>query len=141
MISLIIDKLFTEKSQKRMFNFSKKKSDKQSGISWNVLDAAPSLEEIKAESAQQPVMIFKHSTRCAISSTVLNRLERSWNSDEVAIKPYFLDLINYRDLSNQVAQEFGIMHESPQVLVIKDGKAVYHSSHFGISYDELKEIK
>ena len=124
-----------------MFNFSKKNSEKQSGIDWNVLDAAPSIEEIKAVSAQQPVMIFKHSTRCAISATVLNRLERSWNTEEVSVKPYFLDLINHRDLSNQVAQEFGVVHESPQVLVIRDGKAVYHSSHFGISYDELKEIK
>ena len=123
-----------------MFNFTKKNSGEKSSVQWNMLETSPSIEEIKSESTQQPVLIFKHSTRCAISATVLSRLERSWNSEETALKPYFLDLIRYRNLSNQVAQEFGVAHESPQVLVIKDGKAVYHNSHFGISYDELKTL-
>jgi bacillithiol system protein YtxJ len=69
----------------------------------------------------------------------LNRLEISWNETEMAeVKPYYLDLIAYRNLSNAVAEKFGVMHQSPQVLLIKSGESVYDDSHMGISYQSLK---
>lgn len=83
-------------------------------------------------------LIFKHSTRCSISSMALSRLENKWEP-ELKIKPYFLDLLKFRDVSNEIAHIFGIEHQSPQVLMIKNGQCVYHNSHNGISYQEIKQ--
>ncbi|WP_143959590.1 bacillithiol system redox-active protein YtxJ [Litoribacter populi] len=107
-------------------------------MNWINLEQAVQLEDIKKESHEQPVMIFKHSTRCSISGMAIDRLTRNWKDAETAhIKPYYLDLINFRDISNQIAQEFGVQHESPQVILVKDGKAIYDNSHMGISYKDI----
>lgn len=107
-------------------------------MKWIELKDENELDNIKDESAQKPVLIFKHSTRCSISSTALGRMERSWKDDEMEnVKPYFLDLINHKGLSSQIAEEFGVKHESPQVLIIKDGKCIYNASHLSISYQEV----
>jgi bacillithiol system protein YtxJ len=107
-------------------------------MNWNKLTQAGQLAEIKALSESTPVMIFKHSTRCSVSSMSLDRLLRNWkNGDEEKVVPYFLDLIANRELSNLVAREFGVPHESPQVLVIKNGEVIYDNSHYGISYPEI----
>lgn len=107
-------------------------------MNWNNLQEEQELEKIKEISASQPVLIFKHSTRCSISATALNRLERSWKeADMKNVRPYLLDLISYRSISNKIADTFQVQHESPQVLVIRDGKCTYHASHLGIQYDEL----
>lgn len=108
-------------------------------MNWNQLSSKATLEEIKSESFSHPVVIYKHSTRCSISSMALNRLERSWNPEEMeGTAIYFLDLIAHRDISNEIVQMFDVQHESPQVLLISSGKCVYHASHMGISYRELK---
>ncbi len=108
-------------------------------MNWNKLTDITRLEEIKKESYQHPVLILKHSTRCSISSATLGRLERNWKQDEVGdLKPYFLDLITYRAISNQIAEDFGVWHESPQALIIHNGECVYDASHFDISFDGLK---
>ncbi len=113
---------------------------KNKEMNWNKLNQPEQIAEIKALSESTPVMIFKHSTRCSVSSMSLDRLLRKWkNGDEEKIVPYFLDLIAHRELSNLVAQEFGVSHESPQVIVIKNGKAIYDDSHFGISYPDIME--
>lgn len=109
-------------------------------MNWIQITDAGDLDRIKEESKQHPVMIFKHSTRCSISGMALNRLERSWSDQEVApLKPYFLDLIRYRDISDRIAELFKIRHESPQVLVIKDEEVIYDNSHMGINYDSIKD--
>lgn len=111
-------------------------------MNWNKLTTAAQIDEIKALSAQKPVFIFKHSTSCSISSMSLNRLQRNWKEEDVdKMTPYYLDLLAYRALSNQVATDFGVPHESPQVIVIHGGKAVYHESHYGISYATLMAQK
>lgn len=111
-------------------------------MNWNKLTTAAQIDEIKALSAQKPVFIFKHSTSCSISSMSLNRLQRNWKDEDAdKMTPYYLDLLAYRALSNQVATEFGVPHESPQVIVIHGGKAVYHESHYGISYATLMAQK
>lgn len=107
-------------------------------MNWNALNTASQLDALVEESRQRPVMIFKHSTRCSISATALNRMERDWKDGQ--IKPYMLDLLNYREVSNAVADRFGIQHESPQVLLLKDGRVVYHTSHMAISFRELEGV-
>ena len=98
------------------------------------------LEELKEVSYVQPVMLYKHSTRCGISSMMLSRLERNYDLAEDALRCYFLDLIKFRNLSARVAEDFDVRHESPQVLLIKNGKAVYHASHGDIDLTAIKEL-
>ncbi len=110
-------------------------------MNWKELTDISQLQNLKSESTHQPVLIFKHSTRCSVSSMALNRLERSWNPQELeGLEIYFLDLIRHRDISNQIAEEFNVPHESPQILIISDEKCVYNNSHMGISYHEVKRI-
>lgn len=107
-------------------------------MEWIQLKDEQELDTIKALSSSQPVLIFKHSTRCSISSTALNRLERSWNEEQMKnVKTYYLDLLSFRSVSNKIEEVFGVTHQSPQVLLIKDGKSVYDASHLSIRYDEL----
>ena len=108
-------------------------------MNWIELESETQLESIKEESTDQPVLIFKHSTTCSISAMAINRLERAWKPEEVSgVKAYYLDLLANRNLSRQVANVFEVMHESPQVLLIRNGTCVYHASHMGISYNEVK---
>jgi bacillithiol system protein YtxJ len=106
-------------------------------MNWAELTDIDQLESIKQESMQQPVVIFKHSTRCSISSMAKMRLERSDMPEDV--KFYYLDLIRYRAISNKIAEIFDVYHESPQVLLIKNGECVYDESHNGINMDEIGE--
>lgn len=108
-------------------------------MNWNKLTSEAQIDQLIAESSAKPVLIFKHSTRCSISSMSLDRLLRNWKEqDSEEISPYYLDLIAYRSLSDQVAARFGIPHESPQVLILKDGNVTYSESHYGINYTEIK---
>ncbi len=108
--------------------------------SWESLDSASQLAQIIEQSNRQPVLIFKHSTRCSISSMALSRLERQINTlKEAGIRPFLLDLVAYRDVSNQVAQEFAVRHESPQVLLLQNGTVTYHTSHSEIRAETLLE--
>jgi bacillithiol system protein YtxJ len=104
-------------------------------MNWAELTTEEQLEAIKQESTQKPVVIFKHSTRCSISSMAKSRLERSETPDGIAF--YYLDLIRYRPVSNKIAEVFDVHHESPQILLIKNGECVYDESHNGISMDEI----
>lgn len=107
-------------------------------MNWNKLNNLDQLTDALAASYQKPVLLFKHSTRCSISSTALNRLERSWNGQaEQVLAPYFIDLIAYREVSNAIASGLGITHESPQALVVVDGQCVFDASHLGIQLDDL----
>lgn len=107
-------------------------------MNWKKLEEISQIEDIKEESNHQPIMIFKHSTRCSISAMAWDRLKRNWkDEDSQKIKPYYLDLISYREISNAIAKEFGVYHESPQVIIIKDGRATYNNSHMGINYQEI----
>lgn len=101
-------------------------------MKWNELVSPDQLEVIREESKTKPVLIFKHSSRCSISQLTLDRLQRKWGSHADGIKPYFLDLISFRDVSNKVADLFSVEHESPQVLLIRDGNAIYDRSHYEI---------
>lgn len=108
---------------------------------WHKLSDISQLQDIKELSKEQhvsAVLLFKHSTRCSISSMALNRLESKWNDNE-QIPAYYLDLLSYRDVSNEIANLFSVEHASPQVLLIKNGVCVYHNSHNGINASEILE--
>jgi len=109
-------------------------------MNWTELKFPQQLEDIKKESEQTPVLIFKHSTRCATSKLSLDRLERSWNANESpGIRPYFLDLISNRAVSNLIAEIFDVQHESPQVLLIHKGQSILDLSHYDIDYHEIRQ--
>jgi bacillithiol system protein YtxJ len=109
-------------------------------VPWHALTEEKQLEEIEKESDSQPVVIFKHSTRCGISRMVLNNFERSYDlpKDE-EVKLYFLDLLANRDTSNAVASRFGVRHESPQMIILKNREVVHHSSHQSIEVQNIKD--
>ena len=106
---------------------------------WNQLTDLHQLDEIVAISQNHPVVIFKHSTRCNISSVAKFRLEDDWNFSAEEIEPYYLDLLQHKDISNIIAEKFQVWHESPQVLLIANGECVYDASHLDISVAELQE--
>ena len=107
---------------------------------WNNLRSVEQIEKIRAESKKNPVLIFKHSTRCNISRTSLDRLERNWKEEEMEnVTLYFLDLLSYREISSRIAEEFGVDHESPQVIIIRDERPTYDRSHFEIDYQHIRD--
>ncbi|PUZ27229.1 bacillithiol system protein YtxJ [Chitinophaga costaii] len=106
-------------------------------MEWIPLTSEEQLAEINELSTHQPVAIFKHSTRCSISGMVKSRLARETLPANVVF--YYLDLIQYRNLSNRIAEDYRITHESPQLLLIRDGKCVYHESHTAISLANMEE--
>ena len=108
-------------------------------INWTELTEAGQLQTLLLDSHKQPVLIFKHSTSCSISKTALSRLERNWNETEMKnVKSYFLDLLSHRNISNKIAEQFLVEHQSPQVLLIRNGESVYDKSHFDIDYTNVK---
>ncbi|MFV8466919.1 bacillithiol system redox-active protein YtxJ [Flavobacterium sp. LB1P62] len=119
-----------------IFNSSEDKDLKENRINWNELTDLGQLNEIIFISNEKPVAIFKHSTRCSVSRMALKQFENEFNSAD-KVTPYFLDLIAHRDISNAIADQFGVTHQSPQLIVIKDGKAVYNVSHSDIDAEEL----
>ena len=106
-------------------------------MNWINLEDEKQLDEIITESDKTPQVIFKHSTRCATSSMVKYRLDK--NEAPTGINFYFLDLIKHRNISNKIAEDFGIRHQSPQVLVINNGKCIYNEDHSAITFDEIEE--
>lgn len=114
------------------FSKDKTKEKKQSGLPWKRLTSVDQLKEVIKGSTEKPVLLFKHSTRCNISSMAMNGFTRSWQGTPEQIDIYYLDLLNYRDVSNAIASETGVMHQSPQVIVLKNKEVVYTATHSGI---------
>lgn len=106
-------------------------------VPWNDLKDLSTLDQIVEESKSQSVAILKHSTTCGISRMVLRQFENDYDHSASDVKLYFLDLLKYREVSNRIASRFNIPHESPQLLVIKDGIAIYDASHNEISVEGL----
>lgn len=104
-------------------------------MNWIPLDDETQLIEIINRSNDKPQLIFKHSTRCSVSSMAKKRLERDDQPENIDF--YFLDLIKHRSLSNKIASDFKIRHQSPQVILIKNGQPVYNESHSGILMEDI----
>lgn len=103
-------------------------------MNWTTLETTDQLSDIKNHHGYS--VIFKHSTRCSISMMVKKRFEMDWDKMPEEVPLYFLDLIRYRDISNQIAGDFAVHHESPQLLLIKDGECILDQSHGEISVDD-----
>jgi bacillithiol system protein YtxJ len=108
-----------------------------SNINWIPLEDLVQIEEIIALSEQFPVIIFKHSTRCSISRMALKNFENEYDLGQ-NVSAYYLDLISFREVSNEIASRFNVVHQSPQLLLIVGGKSVYDVSHSAIDAQELK---
>ncbi len=118
------------------------KSEGESGssnIPWIPLNTVDQLGTIKEKSSSRPQVIFKHSTTCGISRMVLNMFKSSYSLQDGQMDLYFLDLLANRDVSNAVASKFVVMHQSPQLLIIKNGVVVIHDSHGAISDINLEK--
>jgi Protein of unknown function (DUF2847) len=123
-----------------------------SKIDWNLLTDLGQLDHLIVESKTNPVLIFKHSTTCSISRMALKNFENEFDvntsksvetlhcnvSTNGNVSTYFLDLLNHRTISNEIASRFNVVHQSPQILLIKNGIAVYNASHENIDATVLK---
>jgi bacillithiol system protein YtxJ len=122
----------------KMFN-GEDEENELPNMQWNHLEDVKELDQIVKDSFQLPVVIFKHSTRCSISRMALKQFEHEFDLPHL-LKPYFLDLLEHRDISNEIAARFGVLHQSPQIILIKDGKAIFNASHEQINVHDLKEL-
>ena len=107
-------------------------------MNWIQLETGEQINNIKQQQGYS--LIFKHSTRCSISMMAKRRFELDWQNLPQDMPLYFLDLIKHRELSNKIAQDFQVHHESPQLLLIKDGDCILDQSHGSISVDETLSV-
>ncbi len=123
-----------------LFGSSDKQDNSNGKINWIPLINISQLNEIISSSNEKPIVIFKHSTRCIVSRTVLKQFEKEFDAETLHcnVSTYFLDLLEHRDISNEIASRFGVYHQSPQLLLIKEGKSVYDVSHDAIDAVALK---
>jgi len=119
-----------------IFGRSEGENESNSKVNWIPLTFLDQLDEMVALPNQKPVVIFKHSTRCSISRFALKQFENEFDLNG-KVDAYFLDLLEHREISNEIASRFGVYHQSPQLLLIKEGKSVYDVSHSDIDAGEL----
>lgn len=119
----------------KLFGGSKEPKEKKI-LPWKNLTTVSQLDEIAKLSLGKTQVIFKHSTRCGISSMVMNQFVAAFDLD-INLDLYYLDLLSYRDVSNEAGFKFQVMHQSPQLLVIKNGVVVAHASHGAINEIDL----
>ena len=118
--------------------FGGKQEERETKSFWKTIKSEEDLEKAVKESYQKRVAIFKHSTSCFISKTVLKNFEKEIeNEEEQNVSFYFLDLLAFRPISNKIAEDFGIRHESPQLIVFENGEAINNASHQDISLSQI----
>ena len=112
---------------------SKVKEEKETNVNWIPLNSLEQIKTIKELSKSETILVFKHSTRCSISSMVIKRFENLFDSSMNNIKVYYLDLLNFRAISDEVGYSFQAQHQSPQLLIIRNEVAVLNVSHYDIT--------
>ncbi len=117
----------------------KKSRDSDLPADWKTIETELQLQAAIDESFEKPVALFKHSVTCGISAGAKYGLEREWDITADELSFYYLDLLSFRSISNKIAKDLGVTHQSPQVIILKDGKAVYDTSHHNISVAVLKK--
>jgi len=124
-----------------IFNNNKEeKVAEETFVNWIPLTSLEQLESIKTASETEAILIFKHSTRCGISRMVIKQFENLFTEETKNLKSYYLDLLNYRNISDEVGYSFQVMHQSPQLIVVRNGVAVAHSSHNDITQTNLSKF-
>lgn len=108
------------------------KEEATTKVQWKPITSIAELDALFEASQSETVLIFKHSTRCGISKMVLRQFEKALNASEEKVTVYYLDLLNYRAISDEIAAKFQVFHQSPQLLVLKNGVVVEHASHYSI---------
>jgi len=108
-------------------------------MNWININSAESISEILELSKKEKVMILKFSPKCAINYVVRNLLEREWVEGEMRMKTYMVDVIANKDISEKLEKEFGVTHESPQALILQNGKPVFNASHGKVIFSELRK--
>jgi bacillithiol system protein YtxJ len=127
----ILNNMFGGNSEKES------KPEKKSFLNWLPLTSLEQLEMIKTESNAEAVLIFKHSTRCGISKMVIKQFEKLFTADHTNLKVYYLDLLNYRNISAAIGDEFKIVHQSPQLIVVRNGVSIHDAAHNDITETNL----
>lgn len=122
----------------KIFN-SSDDSSTEDATPWIALDKIDQLDDILEKSENVIQLIFKHSTRCGISRMVINQFKKDYPLSEKEADLYYLDLLKFRDVSDAVANKFQVMHESPQLIILNNGKVIIHKSHGSINNLNLKE--
>lgn len=117
--------------------FGKKEEQDQTKTLWTRIESEKDLDAAVEKSLQKKVVIFKHSTRCFISKTVLKSFEKQMENSDKDYSFYFLDLIAYRNISNEIESQLDVVHQSPQLIVLENGKAIYNASHQSIDLDKI----
>ena len=124
----------------KRFKASVDVSREENTVQWKVLTRMDQLDQILEQSMEKPVGIFKHSTRCGVSRGVLKVFEKDFSLSEDQIILYFLDLLAHRDISNEIVSRFHVHHESPQLIVLKEGKVIYSDSHNAIDASDMQKL-
>lgn len=120
--------------------FSSFKSNDKVAFPWIELTSSEQLKQAIESSVENAVILFKHSTRCSISSMVKSRFESNWNTELSKVSIYYLDLIAHRNISNEIAELTGIEHQSPQAIVLKNKEVIYDASHSEISAKAIENL-
>ena len=125
---------------KNIFRDKTSKEVEKTYLIWTPLISVEEINTIKEISKNYSILIFKHSTRCGISRMVIKQFESLFNDENKQLKVYYLDLLNFREVSSKLSEVFQVIHQSPQLLVIKNGISVYDESHFEITKVNLSKF-
>jgi len=117
----------------------KEPKEEKQPLPWRKLSSVDQLNHIKKASKTKTQAIFKHSTRCGISRMVSRNFESSFDLSAEDVDLYYLDLLSYREVSDEISAKFQVWHESPQFIVIKNGVVVHHASHSAITPQVLHQ--
>ena len=124
---------------KNIFGDKTLKEVEETYLSWTPLISIEEINNIKEISKIQSILIFKHSTSCGISRMVMKQFESLFNEENKHLKVYYLDLLNFREVSSKLSEVFQVIHQSPQLLVVKNGISVYDESHYEITKVNLSK--
>ena len=119
-----------------LFTFNKTPNDV---LPWITINSMEQLIDILNNVSETPILLFKHSTRCSISSMALNGFERNWTGN-AKCELYFIDLIKNRDVSNKIAELTGVHHQSPQAIVLRNSNFIYDATHTSIDAERIETI-
>ena len=125
---------------KNIFRDKTSKEVEKTYLIWTPLISVEEINTIKEISKNHSILIFKHSTRCGISRMVIKQFESLFNDENKKLKVYYLDLLNFREVSSKLSEVFQVIHQSPQLLVIKNGISVYDESHYEITEINLSKF-